>query len=214
MFTIKDKNTFVVRQQYVPAATNLTSGNIFVNKAKQRVVKEADGALKVIATGKKEMTDMLASSAEFGEVVKLVAAGANAVAVTVKGYDYLGQRMVETITLNGATAVAGKKAFKFITDMSLAAGSANDISVKPSNVFGFQFNAVGKDFITKNGVVDTTITVDVTKGAQTATSKDPRGVIDLATAAVGDVVDVVYNVSDFVDADGKGGMLGVPHFAD
>jgi hypothetical protein len=46
--------------------------------------------------------------------------------VTVKGRDYLGQRMQENLTLSGTTVIFGNKAFKFIDSMDIAAGATGD----------------------------------------------------------------------------------------
>ena len=51
--------------------------------------------------------------------------GANHV-VTVTGKDEYGQPMSENLTANGATTVNGKKAFKEITKVNVAAGAAGD----------------------------------------------------------------------------------------
>ena len=76
----------------------------------------------------------------------------------------------------------------------------------------WSFCALGKDNIAKNGVADTTMAITVGSRTQNATSADTRGTLDISSATAGDVVDVVYNVTDYV-ADDKGGLFGVPHYA-
>jgi len=52
-------------------------------------------------------------------------AGSNHV-VTVTGKDYLGQVMKENLTLSGTTKIVGRKAFKFIDQIDVAAGASGD----------------------------------------------------------------------------------------
>ena len=87
-----------------------------------------------------------------------------------------------------------------------------DLTIETKGVVGLEFCALGKDNIAKNGVADTTMAIAVGSRTQSATSADTRGTLDISSAAAGDVVDVVYNVTDYV-ADDKGGLFGVPHYA-
>lgn len=213
MFKVKDKNGVEVQlPKYVAKCTTVGSGNIFVGKAKARFVKEADDSKVIQAADAKESSDIFVSTMPFGEVISLVSSAGNTVDVTVEGKDYMGQKMVEQITLNGATAVAGKKAFKLITKTSTAAAASADITMKTTGVVGLEFATIGADVIAKNGVKNTDITITVGSRTQTATSADTRGTVNLTSAAAGDVIDVVYNVTDYV-ADDKGGLFGVPHYA-
>ena len=213
MFKVKDKNGVEVQlPKYVAKCTTVGSGNIFVGKAKNRFVKQADGSFVGLASGKDKDETIHVSDMPFGEAIQLVSTAGNTVAVTVEGKDYLGQKMVEQITLNGTTAVEGKKAFKLIEKVSTAANATANITIETKGVVGLEFCALGKDNIAKNGVADTTMAITVGSRTQSATSADTRGTLDISSAAAGDVVDVVYNVTDYV-ADDKGGLFGVPHYA-
>ena len=213
MFKVKDKNGVeALLPKYVAKCTTIGSGNIFVGKAKNRFVKQADGSFVGLASGKNEDETIHISDMPFGEAIQLVSTAGNTVAVTVEGKDYLGQKMVEQITLNGATAVEGKKAFKLIEKVSTAANATADITIETKGVVGLEFCALGKDNIAKNGVADATMAITVGSRTQNATSADTRGTLDISSATAGDVVDVVYNVTDYV-ADDKGGLFGVPHYA-
>ena len=213
MFKVKDKNGVeALLPKYVAKCTTVGSGNIFVGKAKNRFVKQADGSFVGLASGKNKDETIHISDMPFGEAIQLVSTAGNTVAVTVEGKDYLGQKMVEQITLNGTTVVKGKKAFKLIEKVSTAANATADITIETKGVVGLEFCALGKDNIAKNGVADTTMAINVGSRTQSATSADPRGTLDISSATAGDVVDVVYNVTDYV-ADDKGGLFGVPHYA-
>ena len=213
MFKVKDKNGVeALLPKYVAKCTTVGSGNIFVGKAKNRFVKQADASFVGLASGKDKDETIHVSDMPFGEAIQLVSTAGNTVAVTIEGKDYLGQKMVEQITLNGATAVEGKKAFKLIEKISTAANATADITIETKGVVGLEFCALGKDNIAKNGVADTTMAITVGSRTQSATSADTRGTLDISSATAGDVVDVVYNVTDYV-ADDKGGLFGVPQYA-
>lgn len=216
MFKIKDKNGVeLIGNKYVPACTTVGSGNIFAGKARNRFVKEDIQTISdVIADTKKSYAgEPLVSTQPFGEVISLVSGVGEKSAVTVTGRDYLGQKMVETITLNETTAVAGKKAFKVIESMTTAVAVGEDVDLVTTCVVGLEFTAVSKDFIAKNGAADATAAITAGAFTQTATSNDPRGVVSIAHASTGDEIDCVYNTTDYVDASGNGGLFGVPHYA-
>lgn len=216
MFKEKSKNGVdIVGQRYVPACTTIGSGNIFVGKAKNVFTKEEAQTISgVIAEGSTEYEgNPLVSTQPFGEVISLVSEATNAAKVTVVGEDYLGQTMVEEITLNSATAVSGKKAFKTIKRFFMESASTKAVSMKTTGVVGLQFFSVSLDYAVKNGAKDSTAAVTVGTYTQTATSADTRGTVSLAHAATGDTCEIVYNTSDYVDGSGKGGLFGVPHYA-
>lgn len=216
MFEVMSKNgAAIVATRYVPACTTIGSGNIFVGKAKNKFVKEAVQTITgVIAKDAKAYTGLpLVSTQPYGEVISLVSEATNTAKVTITGEDYLGQKMVEEITLNSDTAVSGKKAFKVIKSLTVAADAAKAVSLVTVCKCGLQFNAVSLDCAIKNGVVDSTAAITAGAFTQTATSNDTRGVVSIAHASTGDVVEVVYNTTDFVNASGKGGLFGVPHYA-
>jgi len=78
----------------------------------------------------------------YGRVLSAVgSSGANHV-VTVFGKDYLGQGMREQFTLSGTVIQYGKKAFKYIDKMTVAAGASGDtMDVGWSDVLGLPYCA-------------------------------------------------------------------------
>lgn len=215
MFKIVDKNGVnAVFPKYIAKCTTTGSGNIFAGKAKATfVVDDIQTIENIIAATKTAYAGKpLESTQKFGEVISLVSEATNEAVVTITGKDYLGQIMVEKITLNSATAVSGKKAFKIIESLTVASASAKDVDLKTVNKVGLEFNALSIDNVAKNGVADATIAVTAGAYTQTATSKDTRGTLDISSGSAGDVVDVVYNVTDYVASD-EGGLFGVPHYA-
>lgn len=113
---------------------------------------------------------------KYGRNVQIVASGAATSTVTITGYDYLGQPITETLTLNGATPVLGKKAFRFITDVAWGLTAATTIDVGWGNGLGVPY-CVQKLIaeIIDNVEAASAGTVVVGAATQTATSADPRG---------------------------------------
>jgi hypothetical protein len=116
------------------------------------------------------------------------AAGAATAVLTITGTDVYGIPMSEAITLNGTTAVAGKKAFKTITQVA-ASAAATDIFVGTGDVFGLPIRADSRNYVqTAWGgafVTTGTFTAAVTTSPATTTTGDVRGTFAPADAADG-----------------------------
>lgn len=138
------------------------------------------------------------------------AAGAATAVLTVYGTDVYGIPMSEAITLNGTTAVAGKKAFKTITRIASSA-TATDIFVGTGDVFGLPIRANSRNSVLTawNGAFVTTgtfVVADTTSPATTTTG-DVRG-----TYAVPDAADASKRLTLWVfvaDDDTQTGLYGV-----
>jgi hypothetical protein len=137
------------------------------------------------------------------------AAGAATAVLTVTGTDVYGIPMSEAITLNGATAVAGKKAFKTITRIA-ASIAATDFFVGTGDVFGLPIRADSRNYVQTawGGAFVTTGTfaaADAT--AATTTTGDVRG-----TFAPADAADASKRLTLYVfvaDDDTQTGLYGV-----
>ena len=142
--------------------------------------------------------------------VVIDAAGAATAVLTITGTDVYGIPMSEAITLNGTTAVAGKKAFKTITRVA-ASAAATDFFVGTGDIFGLPIRANTRNYVLTawNGAFVTTGTfaaADAT--AATTTTGDVRG-----TYAVPDAADAVKRLTAWVfvfDDDTQAGIYGVP----
>jgi hypothetical protein len=114
----------------------------------------------------------------YGRNVTVVASGAATSNVTVYGFDYLGQAIKESFTLNGASPVLGKKMFADIVNVAYGLTAATTINVGYGNVLGLPYKALGTTVIGEltSGVTPGTPGVLVPGvDAQTLTSGDPRG---------------------------------------
>lgn len=107
----------------------------------------------------------------------VASAGANHV-VTVTGLDAYGQTIVEQLTLTADTPVAGKKAFKSITLVQVAAGAAGDtMDLGWGDVLGLPV------FLPEAGLV----LAEIEDGAKATAGTVVAGVSTAATATTGDV---------------------------
>jgi hypothetical protein len=117
--------------------------------------------------------------------------------------------MSEAITLNGTTAVAGKKAFKTITRIA-ASAAATDFFVGTGDVFGLPIDANTRNYVLTawNGAFVTTGTfVGADATTATTTTGDVRG-----TYAVPDAADGSKRLTLWVfvfDDDTQTGLYGV-----
>jgi len=137
------------------------------------------------------------------------AAGAATAVLTITGTDIYGIPMSEAITLNGTTAVAGKKAFRTITRIA-ASAAATDFFVGTGDIFGLPIRANTRNYVLTawNGAFVTTGTfaaADAT--AATTTTGDVRG-----TFAPADAADGTKRLTLWVfvfDDDTQAGIYGV-----
>jgi len=116
------------------------------------------------------------------------AAGAATAVLTVTGTDVYGIPMSEAITLNGTTAVSGKKAFKTITSVA-ASAAATDFFVGTGDVFGLPIRANTRGYVLTawDGAFVTTgtFTAAVTTSPATTTTGDVRGTYLVPSASDG-----------------------------
>jgi hypothetical protein len=118
---------------------------------------------------------------------------------TITGYDQYKQPMVESFTItSGASALAGKKAFKYIYSIDIySAGdiTTDTVTVGTGKVLGLPYPISAKSDIMQlwfNSVreeVDANIAVADTATA-TATTGDVRGTVDLVSSLNGSTVEV------------------------
>jgi hypothetical protein len=134
-----------------------------------------------------------------------VAAGAGG-SVTVRGKDYLGQSITETI----AASTAGLKAFKWIDSVTPAFTGA--VSLGWGSKLGLPYRMSNVMEETGNGAEATigTFVAGVLTDPQTSTTGDPRGTYIPSTALNGSnrilATFLPYNV---LNANGNGGLYGI-----
>lgn len=120
-----------------------------------------------------------AQMGKWGRGVRAVASGASTATVTITGRDYLGQRMVETLTLNGITPVLGVKAFRYIDNIAWTATAGTTMDVGITNLFGLPNKLKAAVNEIKNGAVTanagTFVAGLANATAATGTNADVRG---------------------------------------
>jgi hypothetical protein len=184
------------------------------------VALDADGILDGQSIATAGSTSTFASTyseaamGRYGRNVTVIASGAATSTVTVNGYDYLGQPVRETLTLNGANSVVGVKTFYTITSVSWSGTSATTIDLGWGNALGLPYRAAVAALVAErvSGAAPTAGTLVVGHGAattQTATTADPRGTYTPHASFVPDgarTYDFVY----YTDVDS---LHGARHFA-
>jgi len=176
-------NMFVPDAVY--AADCFLEGKLFVDLTPTApATLDADGILdgQSIATAGSTTTfntlfeQTEAQMGKFGRCLQVVASGAATSTVTVYGLDYLGQPMMETMTLNGTNAVLGLKAFRRVTSVSWSGTGGTTIDLGTRDCFGlpYAYQGDGVDYTdaVRSGTQGTYVARVAT---QTATSGDPRG---------------------------------------
>jgi len=116
----------------------------------------------------------------WGRNVSMIASTTNTRVASVVGYDYLGQRMQENITLTSASTVQGLKAFAWIVSVSFAtAADTTTVNVGWGNRLGLPYaansmiNETKNGFLAANGGTFVAALADAT--AATATNADTKG---------------------------------------
>lgn len=120
-------------------------------------------------------------------------AGDTTQTVTVTGTDIYAVAMTETIALNGAATIQGKKAFKTVSRFAVSAATAGNISAGYGDVLGFPVFVPETGFVIaqlENGaaVAGTVVAGDQTAGGATATTGDVRGTWDPSSATNDSIV--------------------------
>ena len=116
----------------------------------------------------------------WGRGLTLVASSTNTRAVTITGYDYLGQKLVRTSTMTSGTPIAIAAAFMWVESIVFASASdTTTVDVGYNNVFGLPFkgmqmtNEVKNEAAAANAGTFTAGLVSTT--TPTATTADVRG---------------------------------------
>lgn len=156
------------------------------------------------------------TAAPFGRNVSLVASAGSTRVCIVYGWDYLGQPMSETITLNGATPVPGVKAFKRLESVSIGASADTvTVSIGTGARFGLPFrtNRTVREESDGANAGNGTLTAGVRTDPQTATTADPRGLYTPTTTPDGTKnIIAAFTVDRYINDSGNGGIYGIKHY--
>ena len=168
----------------------------------------------VVAAGNLDLDyDM---TGDFGRNVTVNSDGANTDAVVVTGYDYLGQKITENFTLNGAATVQGAKAFKRVTNVAWLAEAGRTLDVGFGDVLGLPYKtmAINNEIFGDVAQSAGTFVAPVLTDPQTAATGDPRGTYNPTGTLDGATELVIHAIaSNAVNATGNGGLHGIAHFS-
>jgi hypothetical protein len=142
---VRGPNYFVPNMQYASDVeiTGMTRADLGVF-----VAANATGILSAQSIATAGVTQVFAAAynadvlGRYGRNITCVASGAATSTVTIRGIDYLGQAMMETMTLNGTTAVLGTKMFRQVYSVTWGATAATTINVGWGDRLGLPYRAI------------------------------------------------------------------------
>lgn len=170
-------------------------------------------ALSIAVAGQVDISGIV-SFLPYGRTLQVQASGAATSNVTVYGYDYLGQPMAESFTLNGVTPVQGKKAFFAGNYVTFGATAGTTISIGGHQSFGLPYKAIRALWETNNGalVAAGTLVAPSLADPQTLTSADPRGIYTPTTVPNGsNAITATFDFLNDVNPANNGGLHGIRH---
>lgn len=162
-----DNDALGIMELTTPAAANNTS----VVSAHDLTVA-GDAVLQAAATQQAQV------SGTYGRNLRIVLSGAGAPTVNIRGRDYLGQPVQETMTGNGTTPVLGLKAFYVIERVTYTAIAATTLNVGFDLKFGLPFRTnklIAEAFNGDAAAAGTFVAALSLATAPTATNADVRG---------------------------------------
>lgn len=167
-----------------------------------------------LATGKNgviaDATGLLTGDTILDVPRNIVAAWTNTAVLTVKGYDEYGNAMTESSA--SGTSLAGKKAFKKVTTITVSA-DVTGLTVGTGDVLGLPVFLPSIGCVLKEmqdaavASAGTPLAGDTTAGGSTATTGDVRGTYDPSAACNGEI-----NFT-LVVALGDPGYIGTPQYS-
>jgi len=147
----------------------------------------------------------------YGRCIQVAASGANATVVTINGWDYLGQPLAESLTLNGATPVVGNKAFKSFSNVTITA-AATTLSIGTGVKLGLPYKAIRVVYEIGNGALAAAGSLQAPSVVDpaTATTTDPRGLYTTTTTMNGaNIISAAFNMLNDVNTANNGGLHGI-----
>jgi hypothetical protein len=173
-------------------------------------------AVSINAAGRVDLSAVPAGQTAYGRCLTVVASGAATSNVTVYGWDYLGQPIAESFTLNGASPVAGNKCFKSLNYATFGATPGATMSIGTANKFGLPYKCIRAVYEIANGgiVAAGTLQAPSLVDPATLTSTDPRGAYTPTTTPNGvNIISACFNMLNDVNTSNHGGLHGIQHAA-
>jgi hypothetical protein len=180
------------------------------------VANSIANAVSINAAGTADLSGVAALPELYGRSITVVASGAATSNVTVNGWDYLGQPVSESFTLNGATPVVGNKCFKSFSNATFGATAGTTITIGTGAKLGLPFKTLRAVYEIANGalVAAGTLQAPSLVDPATTTTTDPRGAYTPTTTLNGvNIISGVFNMANDVNTANHGGLHGIQHAA-
>jgi hypothetical protein len=180
------------------------------------VANSIGNAISIATAGQTDLSTVAIVPEPFGRNVTVVASGAATSNVTLYGWDYLGQPIAESFTLNGATPVVGNKIFKAVNYVTYGATGATTVNIGTGVKLGLPYKAIRCAYEIGNGVVAAAGTLQAPSlvDPQTNVTLDPRGAYTTTTAMNGtNIISGVFNMVNDVNTANRGGLYGIQQAA-
>jgi len=154
--------------------------------------------------------------APWGRGISFEGSAIGAPVVTITGFDYLGQRITETVTMVSVTETFSLNAYSRIISVAVASGVTGTIDLGFSNRLGLPYKTMNVEYEIEDGVRANagTLVVPILTDPATAATGDPRGTY-APTGTLDGIADfqILARADNWINAAGNGGYYGIAHFS-
>jgi hypothetical protein len=176
------------------------------------VANSVGGSVSIATAGQVDLSNAALIADPFGRNITVVASGAATSNVTVYGWDYIGQPIAESFTLNGTTPVVGNKCFKSFNYATFGATAGTTINIGTGVKLGLPYKTIRCAYEVANGVVAAAGTLQAPSlvDPQTNVTTDPRGAYTTTTTMNGtNIISAVFDMVNDVNTANNGGLHGL-----
>ncbi len=154
--------------------------------------------------------------APWGRGISFEGSAAGTPVVTITGYDYLGQKITETVTMLTGAETWSLNAYSRIIQVDVATGVTGTFDMGFSDRLGLPYKTMSVVEEIEDGVraAAGTLVVPVLTDPATAATGDPRGTY-APTGTLDGTADftILARADNWVNAAGNGGYYGIAHFS-
>ncbi len=154
--------------------------------------------------------------APWGRAVSFEGSAAGTPVVTLTGFDYLGQKITETVTMLTGAETWSLNAYSRLTKVVVASGVTGTLDLGFSDRLGLPYKTMQVEYEIEDGVLAAagTLVVPVLTDPATAATGDPRGTY-APTGTLDGTADfsILATADNWINADGNGGYYGIAHFS-
>ncbi len=154
--------------------------------------------------------------APWGRVISFQGSAAGTPIVTLTGFDYLGQRITETVTMLTGAETWSLKAYARLVKVVVATGVTGTLNLGFSDRLGLPYKTMSVVEEYEDGVRASagTLVVPILTDPATAATGDPRGTY-APTGTLDDTAhfSILARADNWKNADGNGGYYGIAHYS-